>query len=507
MAKVVMIQGTMSNAGKSLITAGLCRIFKEDGYRVAPFKSQNMALNSYITRDGLEMGRAQAMQAQACGIEPSVYMNPVLLKPTTDMGSQVIVNGRSIGNMPAAEYFKYKKKLIPDILKAYEILSSNNDIIVVEGAGSPAEINLKENDIVNMGLAKMLDAPVLLAGDIDRGGVFAQLYGTVELLEKEERDRIKGLIINKFRGDRKILEPGIRMIEEKCKKKVFGVIPYGTVDIEDEDSLSERFHGRQSFGKNQEEYGKKKEIINICVVKLPKISNFTDFAPLEAMNAVKLSYAFSPLEAGFPDMIILPGTKNTIADLKWLRESGWEARIKELSQKGCLVMGICGGYQMLGKRITDEEGVEGGGSIEGMSLLDTETYFRRQKHTIQAEGKVNPAGMFKNMKDETLTGYEIHMGETFYGKNEEGQEAIPFLTKGNDEKDGCIKDNVFGTYFHGIFENAGFSDYIIRYLCEKKNILPDEEQMSYTAYKEKQFGLLSELIRKNLDMEAVYGIL
>lgn len=491
MAKVIMIQGTMSNVGKSLITAGLCRVFREDGYRVAPFKSQNMALNSYITKDGLEMGRAQAMQAEACGIEPSVYMNPVLLKPTTDMGSQVIVNGKPIGNMPAAEYFQYKKKLIPDILRAYEILSSGNDIIVVEGAGSPAEINLKQDDIVNMGLAKMLDAPVLLAADIDRGGVFAQLYGTVELLEKEERARIKGFIINKFRGDRKILEPGIRMIEDKCRINVLGVIPYSNVDIEDEDSLSERFKRKKRDG-----------LLNIYVVRFPKISNFTDFAPLEASDGISLKYVTSPFELHYPDMIILPGTKNTIEDLKWLRDCGLEARIKQFADNGCLIMGICGGYQMLGKKITDKDGVEGCGIIEGMSLLDTETVFCKEKHTVQSEGEIHSVEMFRNMEQMKIRGYEIHMGETFYGKD-----AVCFLTKGSGEKDGCIAKNVFGTYFHGIFENDRFTQYITGYLSKKKGILPDNGRMDYAAYKEKQFGLLSDLIRSNLNMEAVYDIL
>ena len=248
MAKTIMIQGTMSNAGKSLLAAGLCRIFHQDGYRVAPFKSQNMALNSFITSEGLEMGRAQVMQAEAAGIEPSVLMNPILLKPTNDVGSQVIVNGEVLGTMSARDYFKYKKKLVPDIMKAFNKLAEENDIIVIEGAGSPAEINLKSEDIVNMGMAKMAKSPVLLAGDIDRGGVFAQLYGTVELLEEDERKMIKGLIINKFRGDKTILDPGVAMLEEKCGIPVVGVAPYMNIQVEDEDSLTERFERPQEVG-------------------------------------------------------------------------------------------------------------------------------------------------------------------------------------------------------------------------------------------------------------------
>ena len=308
MAKSIMIQGTMSNAGKSLLVAGL--------YRVAPFKSQNMALNSYITQDGYEMGRAQVMQAEAAGIEPDIDMNPILLKPTSNIGSQVIINGRVEGNMKAMQYYKEKTKYIPDIMNAYERLSAKNDIIVLEGAGSPAEINLKDNDIVNMGMAKMAHSPVLLAGDIDRGGVFAQLYGTIALLEDTERDYIKGLIINKFRGDKDILMPGIDMLQERCKKKVLGVIPYINVDIDDEDSLSERFKKKKHTG-----------LIDIAVIRLPRISNFTDFNIFECFEEVNVNYVTSPGELNNPDMIIIPGTKNTIEDLMWMRQSGIEARI------------------------------------------------------------------------------------------------------------------------------------------------------------------------------------
>ncbi len=278
-----MIQGTMSNAGKSLITAGLCRIFKQDGYRTAPFKSQNMALNSFVTEDGLEMGRAQVMQAEAAGTEPSVLMNPILLKPTGDMGSQVIVNGEVRGNMSAADYFQYKRTLIPDIKNAYRTLAAEYDIIVIEGAGSPAEINLKEDDIVNMGMAKMAGAPVLLVGDIDRGGVFAQLYGTVLLLDEGERDLVKGLIVNKFRGDKTILDPGIRMLEDLCKKEVVGVVPWTDADLDDEDSLSERLDGRRA-------YGGSRSPVDIAVICFPRISNFTDFHILETFRGVSVSY-------------------------------------------------------------------------------------------------------------------------------------------------------------------------------------------------------------------------
>mgnify|MGYP000771981792 CR=1 FL=1 len=326
MPKTIMIQGTMSNAGKSLLAAGLCRVLKQDGYRVAPFKSQNMALNSFITKDGGEMGRAQVVQAEAAGIEPDVRMNPILLKPTTDVGSQVIVNGRVRGNMPAMEYYRRKRDFIPAVMEAYESLAREYDIIVIEGAGSPAEINLKQDDFVNMGLAKLVDAPVLLIGDIDRGGVFAQLYGTVELLEPAERARIKGLVINKFRGDAAILKPGLTMLEEKTHLPVLGVVPYLRVDIEDEDSLSSRLESNTAV-----------KPLDAAILRLPHISNFTDFNPFESIPGVSLRYVKHPRDLHSPDMIILPGTKNTMGDLIWTRESGMEAAVLKEASRGCLL--------------------------------------------------------------------------------------------------------------------------------------------------------------------------
>ena len=332
MAKVIMVQGTMSNAGKSFFVAGLCRILKQDGYRVAPFKSQNMALNSFITEEGLEMGRAQVMQAEAAGVKPMVCMNPILLKPTNQTGSQVIVNGEVLGNMSAREYFAYKKRLIPEIKKAFRELCGHADIIVIEGAGSPAEINLRENDIVNMGLAELVDAPVLLVGDIDRGGVFAQLLGTLLLLREEEKKRVKGLLINKFRGDKSLLTSGISMLEEKGGVPVTGVIPYMDVRLEDEDSLTERFDRREVCG------------IDIVVIHYPRISNFTDLNVFEQMQNVSLRYITSVAELGTPDLIILPGSKNTMGDLKWLRQNGLEAAIKRCAMT-IPVFGICGGIR------------------------------------------------------------------------------------------------------------------------------------------------------------------
>lgn len=497
MAKSIMIQGTMSNAGKSLLVTGLCRIFKQDGYKVAPFKSQNMALNSYITKDNLEMGRAQVVQAEAAGIEPDVCMNPILLKPTTNMGSQVIVNGKAIGNMQAVDYFKKKKEYLPLIKEAYDTLAKQVDIIVIEGAGSPAEINLKNDDIVNMGLAKLVDAPVLLVGDIDRGGVFAQLIGTILLLEPEEQDRIKGLIVNKFRGDKSILMPGIRMLEEKSRKEVWGVVPYTDVQIEDEDSLAEVL--------NQKQYGEK---IDVAVMRLPKISNFTDFQALSFESMVTVRYVERVSELGSPDVIILPGTKNTIEDMKWIRQSGMEGAILKALQKPeekrPVVLGICGGYQMLGEWIEDEGGMEGFGTIQGLGLLPVSTSFCREKTRTQIEGHFNKMeGIFAPLSNQTVRGYEMHMGVT----KTEGKSAISFPDAGKE--DGCYKDYVLGTYLHGLFDADEFRQAFIKMICEKKGLEwnAGDDMMDYREWKEQQYDSLADVLRENLSMDKIYRLL
>ena len=483
MAKNIMIQGTMSNAGKSLLCAGLCRIFRQDGYRVAPFKSQNMALNSFITADGGEMGRAQVVQAEAAGIAPDVRMNPILLKPTTDVGSQVIVNGVVQGNMRAMEYYRRKREFVPAVLEAYDSLAAENDIIVIEGAGSPAEINLKQEDIVNMGLAKLVDAPVLLVGDIDRGGVFAQLYGTVALLEPEEKARIKGTIVNKFRGDRKILEPGLETLEQLCGVPVAGVIPYVHVDIDDEDSLSTRF---------TRDTGRKD--IDLAVIRLPRISNFTDFAPFERFENVSVRYVEKVSDLHDPDMIMLPGTKSTIADLKWLRESGLEAAILKAASAGTPIFGICGGYQMLGRTVSDPEQVEAAGisEISGMNLLDMDTLFRGEKVQTQTEGIFeNIPGLFSCLNGLAYQGYEIHMGRSM-----ERRSAV------------TCKGNVYGSYIHGIFDAPGVAEAILGALCRKKGLDPARlGSFDPKAYKEAQYDKLADAVRSGLDMELVYRVL
>ncbi|MCR5208768.1 MAG: cobyric acid synthase [Lachnospiraceae bacterium] len=486
MAKTIMIQGTMSGAGKSLITAGLCRVFMQDGHRTAPFKSQNMALNSFITKEGLEMGRAQVMQAEAAGIEPEVAMNPILLKPTNDVGSQVIVNGEVLGNMGAVEYFAYKKKLIPDIKKAFASLEEKYDIIVIEGAGSPAEINLRENDIVNMGLAEITDSPVLLAADIDRGGVFAQLLGTVELLAKEERARVEGFIINKFRGDKSILDPGIKMLEERCGIPVVGTLPYLNVSFDDEDSLSERLTAKDRSDNS---------CIDIAVIRYPRISNFTDFNVFEYIEGVNVRYVSGVPELGNPDIIFLPGSKNTMADLKWMRECGLEAAV--ISASGRIpVFGICGGYQMLGSRISDPDHSEQGGEIRGMGLLPQSTVLLKNKTRKQIRGQADfPAGFFGSIKDIDYSGYEIHMGRTTCDNGEEAE-----LITGNGEL-------VCGSYVHGLFDDGSVAEDIVKLLAKKKGIGFEPESFDYAAIKEHNYDLLAEMIRKNLDMEKVYAML
>lgn len=487
--RCIMVQGTMSGAGKSLLCAALCRIFHQNGLRCAPFKSQNMALNSYVTRDGLEMGRAQVVQAMAAGVEPDVRMNPILLKPCSDVGSQVIVNGEVRGQMPARDYFRYKKQLVPEILAAYHSLAEENDVIVIEGAGSPAEINLKADDIVNMGLARLVDAPVLLAGDIDRGGVFAQLYGTVALLEPEERARVKGLIINKFRGDVEILRPGLAPLEEKTGVPVIGVVPYVRTEIDDEDSLA------PSLGRTEAH-----KPLDAAVIRLPRISNFTDFSPLEQHPLLGVRYVSGTQTLGRPDVVILPGTKSTLDDLVWLRENGLEAAILKLATAGVPVMGICGGYQMLGRTLSDPEGTEGGvpgAVVRGLGLLPVDTVFCAQKTRTRVEARAL-AGPFAGAR---LEGYEIHMGQTRV-------EGEPFCRLEDGRAEGCAAGHVYGTYLHGLFDTGEATARLADLLCKTKGIDPaGAAPLSHRAFQEREFDRLAEAVRAALDMDAIYRMM
>jgi adenosylcobyric acid synthase len=536
-----MIQGTMSGAGKSILTAGILRVLRQDGYRVAPFKSQNMALNSYVTREGLEMGRAQVVQAAAAGMEPSADMNPILLKPMGDTTSQVIVNGRPIGKMRAADYYKVKKSLVPDILAAYERLRERADIIVIEGAGSPVEINLREGDFVNMGLAEMVDAPVLLAGNIDPGGVFAQLLGTIQLLRPEERARVKGLIINKFRGDVSLLQPGLDMFAEYCDIPFAGVVPWIRLDLDEEDSMSEKLAGRGAGAGADTS-------VDIAVIRLPYISNYTDFAPLERLPGVTVRYVAEASLLGQPDLIILPGTKNSIGDLRWLRESGMEARIRDAAGRSLLI-GICGGFQMLGRRILDPLGSETGGTEDGLGLLPVETLFSADKYTRQVHGTARQLpGVWAPLSGLPVSGYEIHMGRTEYpGDRDKGTSVFAQLTDGGpdvavtpvgetpdvavtpaeENPDGAVCGNVLGTYLHGVFDETPFRSALIDLLRKRKEGTCSETgaaealhvRSSHTLsgresafsgiesarqIQDRQLDMLADVLRESLDWELIY---
>ena len=483
MAKCIMVQGTMSGAGKSLLVTALCRIFTQDGYRVAPFKSQNMALNSYVTADGLELGRAQAAQAEAAGIPCDVRMNPILLKPSSDTGSQLIVMGEVRGQYDAKEYFRMKRALIPEIMKAYNSLAEEHDIIVIEGAGSPAEINLRQDDIVNMGLAELVNAPVILAGDIDRGGVFAQLYGTVALLQPEERKRVIGTVINKFRGDVELLRPGLRQLEELTSLPVLGVIPWMKIDIDDEDSLAPRLEKTETAGRP----------LDIAVIRLPHVSNFTDFSPLEEHPAVGVRYVNRVEQLGRPDLIILPGTKNTMGDLRWLREMGFAEEILALYGSGTAILGVCGGYQMLGRSLSDPENAESGGTAEGLGLVPCETVFTGKKTRTRRQA-VCDAGPFAGAR---LEGYEIHMGRT-------RSAAAPFCIMEDGTEDGAVAENVFGTYLHGLFDSGELVERVAGWLAERKGIrIPEQKTENRAAYRNRQYDLLADTVRSSLDMKTI----
>ncbi len=495
----LMIQGTASAVGKSMLCAAFCRILKQDGYRVAPFKAQNMALNSYVTYDGLEMGRAQVMQAEAAGIEPLVEMNPVLLKPTSEQGSQVVVMGRPAGNMSTLEYLCWKEKLWPVIDEAYLKLKRDHDIIIIEGAGSPAEINLKEGDLVNMGLAKRLQAPVLLVGDIDRGGVFASLYGTVALLGEDERALLKGVIINKFRGDLQMLEPGLETLEELIALPVLGVVPMLHLKLDDEDSVTERFTRRCGKGE-----------LKVQVLLLPRISNFTDFNPFELFGDVGLSYIREVSELDNPDLLILPGSKNTIEDLLFLQENGWEEPLRQYAATGGLLIGICGGFQMLGRRILDPHRVESSlPEIRGFGFLDFETVMEKEKSTRQVEARwrYHDGNYFSQQEDgKLLKGYEIHMGRTDYGSV-----VHPLFVCTTGCGDGAINvaGNVFGTYLHGLFDNLAWTANLLNAVRRRRN-LPEKSYHlppTYREYKEREYDSLAAAVRASLDLNKIMQII
>jgi len=496
-AMTLMIQGTASSVGKSVIVTALCRIFRQDGFRVAPFKAQNMALNSFVTREGGEIGRAQAVQAEAAEVEPSVYMNPVLLKPEADSRCQVIVMGRVEDNLEARQYYSHTPRLKAIVADALNQLRSKYDIVVMEGAGSPAEINLKEREIANMSVARMANAPVLLVGDIDRGGVFASLIGTLELLTGEERGLVAGLIVNKFRGDLELLKPGLEFLEKRAARPVLGVIPYfRDISIAQEDSVYlEEKASPSAIGS-----------VDVAVIHLPHISNYDDFDPLEA-HGCTVRYVGGAAELANPDLIILPGTKSTIVDLLHIRRQGLADAVIRQAAAGVPIIGICGGYQMLGKSISDPEGIEASeGIVEGLGLLHSQTAFSRQKTTTQVRARVvADDGLLKGLKGIEIEGYEIHMGLAIAQNDRPALQV--FETPGGqaDYFDGAVADNgqVVGTYMHGLFHNAAFTKAFLNRLRQTRGLA---SVSAVPAGKQEQYDKLAGLVRQHLDISRVYQI-
>ncbi|MCG2813523.1 MAG: cobyric acid synthase [Thermodesulfovibrionales bacterium] len=518
MAKSLMIQGTGSGAGKSLLVAALCRIFKKSGLNVAPFKAQNMALNSYITLEGGEIGRAQALQAEAAKIEPTVDMNPILLKASGEAGSQVIIHGKVHSTMKAGEYYAFKKEAWKAVTKSFNRLSKKHELIIMEGAGSPAEINLMDVDIVNMSIAKHAKAPVILVGDIDKGGVFASLYGTVKLLGKDSR-HIKAYVINKFRGDLSILKPGLEMISEKTGKPVIGVLPYiNDIGLPEEDGLSlqgsnSKFNPIYSGQNSKSEKIK----IKIVILHLQYISNFTDFDPFLYEPDVEIVYSRNSSEIENADMVIIPGSKNTVKDLMFLKETRLDESIKQAFSKGIQIMGMCGGYQMLGKKIYDPHGIESPHKeVDGIGLLNIETTFEKEKTTCRVEAETRK--QFFNSSLVTchsslmLRGYEIHMGAS---RGDIGLFKVKRLSLNSTFNiqhstlinDGSINGNCWGTYIHGIFENDSFRRGIINSLREQRGLPPVDSTIKYSEMKEKAIDNLADIVKQNLDMDFINKVI
>jgi adenosylcobyric acid synthase len=507
MAKVaLMVLGTASHAGKSLTVAALCRILRQDGFNVAPFKAQNMALNSFATREGHEIGRAQAMQAQAAGVEPHVDMNPILLKPTSEVSSQVVINGKVFGNYRGADYYRLKPMLLDAVTAAYQRLASRHEIVVLEGAGSPVEMNLKDRDVVNMKMAEIADAACLLVTDIDRGGAFASLVGTYALLEPHERARFGGFLINKFRGDVSLFTPGVEYLENRLSQPCLGVIPYlRDHGIDDEDSVSlERRAARPSLDNEDQ--------LRMCVVGLPYLSNFTDFTALENIPDVIVYYTRKPEDARAADVLILPGSKNTIPDLLWLRENGWEEMVHSHVAAGKPLVGICGGFQMLGREIRDpyraESDIE---SIPGLGLLDATTTLAYEKVTRQATARLlAPARFSQDGEGPVFSGYEIHLGETSLGNGTRPLFQLTRLGDVESHNDGAVNDDgrVLGTYLHGLFDLAEGLALLLthwRKLCGKK--ISAAPVVDPLAERERRYDVLAEHYRRNLRMDIIHRMI
>ena len=487
----IMFAGTGSDVGKSIIAAAFCRIFKQDGYCPAPFKAQNMALNSYATPEGLEIGRAQAVQAEAAGVPCHTDMNPLLLKPQSDHTSQVVLHGKPIGNRPAYDYFRKegREELRKEVYAAFDRLSARYNPVVMEGAGSLAEINLRETDLVNMPMAIHAGADVILVGDIDRGGVFASVYGSLMLLTPEERKHVKGILINKFRGDIRLFEPGIKMLEELCGIPVLGVVPYyKDIHIEEEDSVSlamKSVHAMQ---------GK----VNVAVVLLRHLSNFTDFNVLERDPRVHLFYTNNVDELEKADIILLPGSKSTLDDLYELRRNGVAGAIVRARRRGATIMGICGGYQMMGQQILDPEHVEGDlEALPGLGLLPMVTRMSGEKVTRQIKFTLSGSS------SDRMEGYEIHMGVT---TPVEGETVCPLNRLEDGSMDGCrVDEKCMGTYIHGILDNASFIEFLLKPYAHQ--LTEEAETFNYQTYKEQQYDKLADHVRAHVNIPLVYQIL
>ena len=494
--KSIMFLGTASSVGKSTLAAALCRTLKNKGLNVAPFKALNISLNSYVTKEGLEMGRAQVVQAEACKIEPDVLMNPVLLKPGGGC-TQVIVEGKVYCNIEPYKYKELNKKLKARVKASYEKLEKDYDVIVLEGSGSCAEINLQNTDISNMAMANISDSPVILVADIDRGGVFASVVGTLQLLQEKDRDRVKGVIINKFRGNKKMFEEGKKQLEEIIKIPVLGVMPYEKFDIEDEDSVTEKI-------KNEEQEGK----LDIAVIRLSHMSNFTDFTMLDRICGVNVRYVREPEELKNPDIIIIPGTKNTIDDLRAIKENKLFNKIKEVKEKGVPILGICGGYQMLGSVVLDKLGVEGDISQEeGFGFLDIKTRFNEAKITKQTHADILcDLRDIKSIKGHIVSGYEIHNGISKIGKK-----AVPFIKDTDGVVIGVCNEErtIAGTYLHGIFDSEDFINSFVKGLKTSNDISISEEKLieRVNEYKEKEYDRLAKIFEENIDMDKMNKIL
>jgi adenosylcobyric acid synthase len=504
-----MVLGTASDAGKSLTVGALCRILRQDGFDVAPFKAQNMALNSFATREGHEIGRAQAMQAEAARVVAHVDMNPILLKPTSDVGSQVVINGKVLGNYSGVDYYRLKPQLLEAVSSAYRRLAARYEVIVLEGAGSPVEMNLKDRDVVNMKMAEIADASCLLVTDIDRGGVFASLVGTYALLEPQERSRFFGFLINKFRGDVSLFTPGIGYLEARLSQPCLGVIPYlHNHGIDDEDSVSlERRAVRPPFDS--------KDCLSVCVVGLPYLSNFTDFTALENVPGVVVYYTRQPEEARIADVLILPGSKNTIPDLLWLRKNGWEPVIESHAAAGKPLLGICGGFQMLGSEIRDPHHTESDIEfVPGFNLLDFTTVLESEKVTRQATARLAKHDCLgvngDERSDPLFSGYEIHLGETLLGNGTQPLFQLQRLGDEESHRDGAISASgrVLGTYLHGLFDSAQGLSLLLnhwRKICGKEKSSSDVTDP--LVERERRYDALAEKFRRNLRMDVIYRAL